>query len=76
MAQIAVLFQRSAIDGQKVQIAYLSIFDILPAVAYAYEVTYRLNKENAEFRSLLQEMIQSNVIKKEATSFAGTIQGL
>lgn len=65
MAQIAVLFQRSAIDGQKVQIAYLSIFDILPAVAYAYEVTYRLNKENAEFRSLLQEMIQSNVIKKK-----------
>ena len=65
VAQIAVLFQRSAIDGQKVQIAYLSIFDILPAVAYAYEVTYRLNKENAEFRSLLQEMIQSNVIKKK-----------
>lgn len=66
VAQIAVLFQRSAIDGQKVQIAYLSIFDILPAVAYAYEVTYRLNKENAEFRSLLQEMIQSNVIKKRS----------
>lgn len=65
VAQIAVLFQRNAVDGQKVQIAYLSIFDILPAVAYVYEVTYRLNKENAEFRSLLQEMIQSNVIKKE-----------
>lgn len=65
VAQIAVLFQRNAVDGQKVQIAYLSIFDILPAVAYVYEVTYSLNKENAEFRSLLQKMIQSNVIKED-----------
>lgn len=65
VAQIAVLFQRNVVDGQKVQIAYLSIFDILSSVAYAYEVTYSLNKENAEFRSLLHKMIQSNVIKEE-----------
>ena len=51
VAQIALLIQRNSIDGQKAQIAYQSIFDILPAIAYAYEVSYSLNKENAEFQT-------------------------
>lgn len=64
-AQIALLIQRNFIDGQKAQIAYQSIFDILPAIAYAYEVSYSLNKENAEFRVILQKIIQENVVKEE-----------
>lgn len=65
VAQIAILFQQNTVDGQKAQIAYQAIFDILPAVAYAYEVTYSLNKENAEFRVLLQDIIQSGLMNED-----------
>lgn len=65
VAQIALLFQREAVDGQKAQIGYQAIFDVLPAVAYTYELTYSLNKENEEFRTLLQKIIQAHKTKED-----------
>lgn len=45
-AQIAVLLHRSGVDGQKAQLAYQAVFDVLPAIAYEYEITNSLNKSN------------------------------
>ena len=58
VAQIAVLLHRSGVDGQKAQLAYQVIFDVLPAIAYEYESTHSLNKGNRDFRAVLDAVIQ------------------
>ena len=57
VAQIAVLLHRSGVDGQKAQLAYQAIFDLLPAIAYEYESTHSLNKNSRDFRSLLEAIL-------------------
>ena len=60
VAQIAILLQRSGVDGQKAQLAYQSIFEVLPALAYTFEHSHSLNKSNAECRILLQGVLQNH----------------
>lgn len=60
VAQLAIMLYRNGVDGRKAQLAYLSLFDVLPAVAYAYESTHSLNKINADFRSILAEIISKH----------------
>lgn len=60
VAQIAVLLHRSGVDGQKAQLAYQAIFDVLPAIAYEYESTHSLNKSNPDFRTVLEAVLQSH----------------
>lgn len=60
VAQIAVLLHRSGVDGQKAQLAYQVVFDVLPAIAYEFEATHSLNKNNQDFRSVLNTIIQAH----------------
>lgn len=57
VAQFAIMLCRNGVDGRKAQLAYLSLFNVLPAVAYAYESTHSLNKSNADFRSILAKIM-------------------
>ena len=66
VAQLAIMLYRNGIDGRKAQLAYLSLFDILPAVAYQYESTHSLNKGNADIRAMLAEIIRNHNIVKNA----------
>lgn len=58
VAQLAIMLNRDGMDGRKAQIAYQALFDVLPAVAYAYEMTHSLNKSNADFRTILAEIVR------------------
>lgn len=60
VAQLAIMLYRNGVDGRKAQLAYLSLFDILPAAAYQYESTHSLNKGNADFRAMLTEIIRNH----------------
>lgn len=64
-AQIAVLFGRSGTDGQKAQLAYQSIIDVLPAIAYAYESSHSLNKGNSDFRAILEAVLREHVVDEK-----------
>lgn len=57
VAQIAILLQRDGVDSQKIQEAYQIVFEVLPALAYAFEASYSINKENAECRMFLQQIL-------------------
>ena len=66
LAQVAVMLSRDGMDGQKIQIAWQAIWDILPAVAYEYESSNCLNKKNQDFREILEEVIHSHCVDKKA----------
>ena len=65
VAQIAVLLQRSGVDGEKIQIAYQAVFEILPALAYEFDISYCLNKSNVECRELLQRILKEHHVNEE-----------
>ncbi len=56
LAQIALMMRREA-DGRQILLAMSCIYDILPGIAYAYEKSYSLSKENSEFREILKEVL-------------------
>lgn len=60
VAQIAILLQRDGMDSQKVQEAYLIVFEVLPELAYRFESSYSINKENADCRILLQQILKEH----------------
>ena len=59
VAQIAMLFERDGIDGQKIQQAYQIIFEILPALAYSFESSFCMNKNKNECRKIIQHCIEN-----------------
>ena len=65
VAQIAVLLQRSGVDGEKIQVAYQAVFEILPALAYEFDISYCLNKSNVECRGLLQRILKVHHVNEE-----------
>lgn len=66
VAQLAIMLYRNGVDGRKAQLAYLSLFDILPSTAYQYESIHSLNKSNADFRAMLAEIIRNHNIDETA----------
>lgn len=57
VAQLALMMKRTDIGGQRMLMAFSCIRGLLPAIAYAFESAHSLNKENAEFRDLLQKVL-------------------
>lgn len=59
VAQLALMMKRAGIEGERILFASVCIRDILPAVAYAYENAHSLNQSNAQFRDMLQGVLQN-----------------
>lgn len=57
LAQIALMMKRDGVTGEKLLKAIFCIYQILPAIAYRFEIDFSLNKQNKDFRAVLSEVI-------------------
>lgn len=57
ISQIAILFQREGINGEKILKVYQILFEILPAIAYNFETTYCFNKTRVDYRDLVRNLL-------------------
>ena len=59
VSQIAVMIQRTGVEGSQMLLA-AQIFDyVLPALGYAFETSHILNMKNDEFRELIKYTLES-----------------
>lgn len=59
VAQMALMMKRDSTDGKRLLFAAICIRDVLPAIAYKYECSHSLNRDNVEFRKILDEVLQN-----------------
>lgn len=67
IVQIALMMKRHGAKGEKILIAMVCIDQILPAIAYAYETSYSINKNNNEFRTIISDILKNEKINEEVT---------
>lgn len=65
-AQTALMTLRHSADGKMILSAMACVRDILPRIAYAYEETFSLSKENADFRKMLGDILDVYTPDEEA----------
>lgn len=66
LVQIALIMKRIGPIGDKIRLAIICIDQILPAIAYRFEITYSINKPNGDFRTILNDVLQQEKIDEGA----------
>lgn len=65
LAQIALMMRRNGADGTKILQSAVCVHQILPAIAYRYEVAFSINKLNREYRDILADILAVEAIDDE-----------
>lgn len=66
VAQLALMMKQGEMDGKRILLAAICIKEVIPAIAYEYEIKRRLNLSQEDFRTLLDGILQRTEICREA----------
>lgn len=65
VAQIALMLTRDGLDSKKIQKAYITLFTILPALAYLFESSFSMQKGTNECRKLIEKILNNTENNEE-----------